>query len=535
MLSFIFWNICGMENAKRRDVNQWLSSASVVALQETMQHRTFTQLPDKTPLSVAAKKAIGPGRPSGGLTTYFDNGLLGAATLTRLCDEKHFLCVRVCLPGLSFIVGNVYLPLHSKGVESNIVQIFEAQLQSVLELFPTDPIICGGDFNCHCFAASNLPHELMFKELVRRLHVHEFAVLPQSEIPFTYRLEKSYSTIDYVFVGGFNISEFRVAVELADVTSHRPLFLRLNTTIPSPIPDVMLQPAYGAAYLRSSSKAETLRALMQAVAEHDGSHVNASSTDLQHLYDKLENCFELCTKRTVRKPPGDCWETELDPDDMAMLSAQRTQISSVESKLSPNSPEEDYVALAVAHELHDSLQTELKKKVVTRIAERHQRDAASHSATWKLLSSFSDKRTQPEIPPLAVYDHYRSLSQVESAPLTADEVPQLFVGPLTKADAALEDDITLDEAWTALDNINLHSAPGPDGLPPRLVRSMFNSVLMISFLARFLMRCFCAVFVPWQWRTSENFVLYKGTGPSTLMGSFRAISLTSSFAKVQLF
>ncbi len=308
----------------------------------------------------------------------------------------------------------------------------------------------------------------------------------------------------------------------------------LTPPVPSPLPDMMLQPARGAAYLRSSSKAETLRTLLQATAEHDTAYLDVPHTHLQGLYDKIENFFELCTKRTKRKPLGDCWETELDPDDMATLSTQRAQVSSIESKLSPQSTDDEYEALAVARDLLDSLQGELRKKVVSRIAERNQRDAAAHSATWKLLSSFSDKRVQPEIPPSAVYNHYRSLSQVESAPLTADEVPQLFIGPLTQADAALEDDVTPEEARAALNDINLNSAPGPDGLPPRLVRSMFSCVLMVSFLARFLTRCFRSVFVPWQWRTSENFVLYKGVGPSTLMGSFRAISLTSSFAKVYI-
>jgi hypothetical protein len=260
--------------------------------------------------------------------------------------------------------------------------------------------------------------------------------------------------------------------------------------------------------------------------------VDVTHEQLQQLYDKVENSFELCTKRTRRKPPGDCWELELDPEDAATLSTQRTQVSSMESKLSPQSTDSEYEAVAVARELLDGLQTELKKNVVSRLAERHQREAAAHASTWKLLSSFSDKKVQHEIPLSAVYAHYRALSQVQSAPLVADEVPQLFAGPHTQQDAALEDDISPDEARNALNDINLNSAPGPDGLPPRLVKSAFSCVLMVAFLARLFTWCFRAVFVPSQWRQSKNFILYKGSGPAALMGSFRAISLTSTFAKV---
>ncbi len=533
MLSFIFWNICGMDHvASDRDVYEWVSRSSVFSAQETMQHRAFLQLPEKTPFIVPARKPVGPGRPSGGLASYFDNGYFGAATFTKLSDENYFLCVRVSLPGLSFIVGNVYLPLNSPGVDDDIVQLFEAQFTSILELYPNDPIICGGDFNCHVFTTSNRPHELMFKDLVRRLHVNGFAVFPVTEAPFTYRLEKSYSTIDYVFVRGMVTREFRVALEFADVTSHRPLILRVDTALPVLTRDVVLHPALGAAYLRSSTKADTLRDLLTGLAADDRDQNDLPSSSIQQLYDRIENSFELCTKRTRRKPFTESWESELDPDDVATLATQRAYVRSIESKLSPSSPDVDYEALTVARELLSGLQTELKKKAVALIAERHRREARHHAATWKLLSSLGDKRVQPEIPPSAVYDHYRQLSQVAEAPLTADEVPQLFVGPLTQEDAALEADVSPDEARAALDDINLQSAPGPDGLPARLVRSAFNCVLMLTFLARLLTRCFRAAFVPSQWRTSENFVLYKGVGPSTVMSSFRAISLTSSFAKV---
>jgi hypothetical protein len=140
---------------------------------------------------------------------------------------------------------------------------------------------------------------------------------------------------------------------------------------------------------------------------------------------------------------------------------------------------------------------------------------------------------QPEVPPSSVFDHYCAISQAGNSPLIVDEVPRLFVGPLTKEDSALENDISESEVAAAFQDLNMHSAPGPDGLTPRLVTFAFNTVLLVSFFARFLTRCFRAVFTPSQWRTSENFVLYKGAGPTDDVSSFRAISLTQMLAKVR--
>jgi hypothetical protein len=77
----------------------------------------------------------------------------------------------------------------------------------------------------------------------------------------------------------------------------------------------------------------------------------------------------------------------------------------------------------------------------------------------------------------------------------------------------------------------MSSAPGPDGLPPTLVKSWFESTLLLTFLSRVFTACFHRAYIPSQWRKSENFVLYKGVGDKANVGSFRAISLTASLAK----
>ncbi len=533
MFSAIFWNIYGLERVPSdRDVQAWINNCSILAVQETLQHRGTTPLAEKTPFIHRAKKAPKRGRPSGGLATYFDNGLFGAAEFTKLCDESHFLCIRVVLPGWAFIIGNVYLPLHSDGVHDDFVEFFEAQLQSIVEQFPSDPFLVGGDFNCHLFAPSSRPHERQFKDMVRRLHLQDFAILPLVEAPFTYRLDRSFSTIDYVLVRGFQVHEFKVEMNFSDVTSHRPLFISLDLPISVPLSEVTLQPAKGAAYLRSTEKGKLLQTLLCGVAEQDPDDLDLTTAQIQRVYDNVENCFELCTKRTERKPHVEGWESQLDPEDSSLLARRRAEVLKLEISLTPASTDDDFAARRRAQEELEDLVRGLKRKAVQQVADKERRDARQHAATWKLLASFSQKRVQPEVPPSTVYNHYRQISQVSTAPLSVDPVPCTFVGPPTKEDSALNDDITPSEVSTALRNTNMKSAPGPDGLTPRLITAAINSVLLVSFFARFLTRCFRAAFTPSQWRSSENFVLYKGCGVTTDVSSFRAISLTQIMAKV---
>jgi hypothetical protein len=273
--------------------------------------------------------------------------------------------------------------------------------------------------------------------------------------------------------------------------------------------------------------------LLESIAARDSQHQQAVTEQaLQAVYDNVENCFELCTKRTERKPAGEGWESHLDPDDVASLIVLRTDVSSAAAALSPSSSDVDFQRYSELRRALESKTNELRRKAVQRIAEKERREARQHAATWKLLASFNQKRVQPEVPPSRVYEHYKNISQIPGAPLSVNKPPALFIGPLNKDDFELESDITANKTKTALETINTHSAPGPDGLPPRLITRIFSSTLLVAFLSQFLTWCFRAVWVPAQWRTSENFILYKGGGPTDDVSSFRAISLTQIFAKV---
>jgi hypothetical protein len=56
----------------------------------------------------------------------------------------------------------------------------------------------------------------------------------------------------------------------------------------------------------------------------------STSTALQLLYDKLLNCFELCTKRTPRKVGAAAWEKFLTLDEFQELSQAKDSVDEVE-------------------------------------------------------------------------------------------------------------------------------------------------------------------------------------------------------------
>jgi hypothetical protein len=117
-------------------------------------------------------------------------------------------------------------------------------------------------------------------------------------------------------------------------------------------------------------------------------------------------------------------------------------------------------------------------------------------------------------------------------PPAVEAQPRRWQGPLTREDALLEEEITVNDVENAISTSNMTSAPGPNGRPPTRIKSVFSTQVLLVFLARFFTTCLRMAKIPKQWGKAENFVMYKGKGDKGDVRSFRAIFLMPTLAKV---
>jgi hypothetical protein len=83
----------------------------------------------------------------------------------------------------------------------------------------------------------------------------------------------------------------------------------------------------GAAYWRSNAKKEVWK---QMILGLPSPLTCTTATALQLLYDKLLNCFDLCTKRTPRKVGSAAWEKFLTLEEFQELSRAKESVDEVE-------------------------------------------------------------------------------------------------------------------------------------------------------------------------------------------------------------
>ncbi len=153
--------------------------------------------------------------------------------------------------------------------------------------------------------------------------------------------------------------------------------------------------------------------------------------------------------------------------------------------------------------------------------------AEDHAKAWKIIGELreGDDRTVP----IATDRLVRHFSEVFSPPSAPAPVPD---GPTAPNLLHLTDPVSPEEFDQAVKDTNLSSAPGPDGLPPRLLIGALKVDAFYVFLFQFMLMCFALSYVPTQWREAHVFVLYKGRGNPLDPNSYRGISLTPIMAKM---
>ncbi len=250
-------------------------------------------------------------------------------------------------------------------------------------------------------------------------------------------------------------------------------------------------------------------------------------------YNSVMNAVDLGTKRSLRRARPAPWERHIDAVGLQHLDRQRAAVDELETLYENLHTDSVYRELALQKIALERLVSRLMRQALESQVSAHSATAQDHSLAWKVFDNMSTTRQAVPIPPTALVDHFESVMAPKNNPATAI-VPtcELFIGPLTEEDAKLCSPFTEDELQAAVDQINLDSAPGPDGYPPKLVRGLFFLRAFFLFFLTFVNYCFSVVWVPLAWCCSEAFVLPKGKGDPTSGDSYRAIALCSIFAKL---
>jgi hypothetical protein len=213
-LKIASWNLCGMSKLRCYPrTAEWLFNHDIVLIQESLQvTQTFSVL-DVTRFDVPA--TFTRGRASGGLMIALKNRKFGASRITVLVDEDYILALHIENPSssCSLVVANIYAPVHSTGVDPEIIRTIQAQLESLAVQYPSATVIYAGDFNGHLFVPPERRsrEDIYVYDLDKSMTDVGFARYPLTETPFTFRGVKSLSTIDYVYVRGAVVSGFEVA------------------------------------------------------------------------------------------------------------------------------------------------------------------------------------------------------------------------------------------------------------------------------------------------------------------------------------
>ncbi len=156
--------------------------------------------------------------------------------------------------------------------------------------------------------------------------------------------------------------------------------------------------------------------------------------------------------------------------------------------------------------------------------------AEDHAKAWKIIGELREEedRTVP-IATDHLVRHFTEVFSPASSPPVPAPVPD---APTPTHLLHLVDAITPEEFDQAIRDTNLTSAPGPDGLSPKLLIDALKVDAFYVFLFQFMLMCFVLSYVPTQWREAQVFILYKGRGNPLDPNSYRGISLTSIMAKM---
>jgi hypothetical protein len=247
----------------------------------------------------------------------------------------------------------------------------------------------------------------------------------------------------------------------------------------------------------------------------------------------MDSAIRLGTKRNPRRTTVLSWERWLSSEETRELQDLRFSVSDLETSFENLQTSVIRRDLALARIWLERLTSKLMRKALDSELEDKKANASDHTLAWKVFDSLKTAKPSVPIPPSTLVDHFENVMAPKNSPCTSIFPPFLPAeGPLTLADSKFGCEFSREELTAAVNLINMSSAPGPDGVTPKLAKDLFRFLPFFLFFLLFVNFCFFAHWTPDAWRIAEIFVLYKGKGDPCSPDSYRGISLCSIFAKV---
>ncbi len=139
----VTWNLCGLSKLVRwPSTFEWLAKFDIALIQESLQTTSTFHFNDVTRFDVPA--VASGGRARGGLVILLRNSVFGACRLRVVLQDDTLLGLEICSASSSFLVVNVYAPIHTPGYSAEVLRSIRSNLEALLTQFPTTPIIVAG-------------------------------------------------------------------------------------------------------------------------------------------------------------------------------------------------------------------------------------------------------------------------------------------------------------------------------------------------------------------------------------------------------
>jgi exonuclease III len=242
VLSIVTWNVNGVRKFDYLPNEiAFLRSHDIVLLQETFTRddAEFLELRDFSSHHARALPGQSEDRRNiWGLSSFFRVESFCDGYWEQLYSPMDWLiCSRWKSPSNSgLIVLNAYIPLHTRGIKPDDVQMLLSTFEDLLSTFPGDSFVVAGDFNVDrdklCSSASRpSATQKTVMDFIRRLESWDFKILPETGVSFTGNRGVE-SLLDYVAVDqGSRIIE-PPSFHIGPKVSHRAVSMKLSVYLP---------------------------------------------------------------------------------------------------------------------------------------------------------------------------------------------------------------------------------------------------------------------------------------------------------------